>query len=294
MRLSGSFEGIMPPVKEIGLTAVLAVVVGLSAGRAHAAASEWITTDFSQLRLIAAHDSSNGDRELDIGVQVRMEEGWKTYWRNPGDAGFPSLFDWSASQNVSDVLLAWPAPKRISFDGLDSFGYQDEVVFPVRVRTTDTATPVVINVDIAYAVCKNICVPLEATVSLEIPAGTSSDTPGTKAHRALIQRFSGRVPSREEAQIEIADATVRRIGSEKVLRMRVSARASFDHPDVFIEGPADVFFGRPRVELASDKRTAIIEVPMDVGGSAYVSRPLTITLVDGARAIERTVSPTTE
>ena len=284
----------MPPVREIGLTAVLVVVAGLSAGRAHAAASDWITTDFSQLRLIAAHDSSNGDRELDIGVQVRMEEGWKTYWRNPGDAGFPSLFDWSASQNVRDILLAWPAPKRISFDGFDSFGYQDEVVFPVRVRTSDTAMPVTINVDVTYAVCKDICVPLEASVSLEIPAGTSADMPGTEAHRALIERFASRVPLREEAQLDIAEASVRRIGGEKVLRMRASARASFDHPDVFIEGPADVFFGRPRVELASDKRTAVIEVPMDIGRSAYVSQPLTITLVDGSRAIERTVTPTTE
>ncbi len=99
-------------------------------------------------------------------------------------------------------------PIECSLEELDSFGYEDEIVFPVRVRAADTAAPVAIHIDISYVVCKDIRVPLEASVSLESPAGSSAESPGTKAHRNLIQRFAGRVPSRTDARVDIVEASV--------------------------------------------------------------------------------------
>ena len=283
----------MPPTRPVVVTTLLLAGGLTSAHPAHAAASNWITTDFSQLRLVTAHDSVTASGEIEAGVQIRLGEGWKTYWRNPGDAGLPTSFDWSASRNVRNVALAWPAPKRIPFEGLDSYGYEDEVVFPVRLRAARPGESVRIDLDVNYAVCKDICVPFAANVRLEIPAGVSDDGPATKAHRALIRRFAARVPARHSSDMDIVEASVAAESGGKILRLRAEARPSFDDLDVFVEGPVDVFFGRPKIDLGDDPRTAVVELSIDGAESADgAPQPVTITLVDGARAVERTVVPT--
>lgn len=284
----------MSAIRPIG-AAVLLLALGLmAAGPARGAASDWIVTDFSRLRLVAAGDSTAASGALEIGVQIRLEEGWKTYWRDPGDAGLPTSFDWSASRNVGGVTLAWPAPKRIPFEGLDSYGYEGEVVFPARLRPARPGEPVRIDLAVDYAVCKDICVPLAARVRLDVPAGADAAgvDPEAAAHRALIRRFAARVPVRGGGGMDIVDARVVPGPDGGVLRLHARARRPFADLDAFVEGPAGVFFGRPRIDLGGDPRTAVLELP--VGGAApteYAARPLTVTLVDGDRAIERTVAP---
>lgn len=274
----------------IGLCAALTAVV---TQEAYSAASHWINTDFSQTRLIAAHDSVAGREELEIGVHVRLESGWKTYWRHPGDAGIPSEFDWSASENVAQATLVWPAPKRLSFEGLDSFGYEEEVVFPVRIKVRDADAAARVRLHLRYAVCKDICVPLEANLTLDIPTTDSRRLPGTDVHRALIERYRNRVPSLENEDMNIDRAVIVTEGDRRVLRLIASAQASFVNPDVFVEGPGEVFFGRPRLSVSDDGRAVVVELAIDDGGKQVPdARPLRITVVDGKRAIERTLVPT--
>lgn len=279
-------------VRILILGTLFATSVWLQACDARAAASNWVTTDFSQLRLISADDFVAGRRSLIFGVQIRLEAGWKTYWRNPGDAGIPTFFDWSASQNVQKVSLAWPAPKRISFEDLDSFGYEEEVIFPARIQLDDPSSPVRIDVEVAYAVCKEICFLLDAHVSLVLPALGSGQETATKAHRNLIQRFENRVPTRNNSQLDIIEVRVNGGTGKRVLNLIVGAQESFDYPDVFVEGPTDVIFERPRVALTQDRQRAYIDIPIDEGrGVTYGFETLIITLVDGDRSHEREVIP---
>ena len=276
----------------IGLCIAITAVV---TQEAYAAASHWINTDFSQTRLIAGRDSLAGREELDVGVHIRLESGWKTYWRHPGDAGIPSEFDWSASQNVTQATLVWPAPKRLTFEGLDSFGYEDEVVFPVRIRVRDADAAARVGLRLRYAACKDICVPLEANMVLDIPAIASQSRPGTDPHRALIERYRSRVPSPPKGDMDIDSAIIVIEGDSRVLRLIASAQVSFENPDVFVEGPEEVFFGRPRLSVSDDRRSVVAELAIDDGGEPVPdARPLRITLVDGKRAIERTLAPTVQ
>lgn len=284
----------MSTTRPIAAAALVLASGLLAAPPVHGAASAWIVTDFSRLRLVAAGGSTAASGELEIGVQIRLEEGWKTYWRDPGDAGLPTSFDWSASRNVGGVTLAWPAPKRIPFEGLDSYGYEGEVVFPARLRPARPGEPVRIDLAVDYAVCKDVCVPLAARARLDVPAGASGagPDPETAAHRALIRRFAARVPVRGGGGMDVVGARVATGPDGGILRLHARARRPFEDPDAFVEGPAGVFFGRPRIDLGDDPRTAVLELP--VGGAEPAGRaalPQTVTLVDGDRAIERTVSP---
>ena len=70
---------------------------------------------------------------LRAGVEIRLDAGWKTYWRDPGDSGVPPTFDFSGSDNVKSVTVQWPAPERFP-DGAggNSIGYVGRVILPLR------------------------------------------------------------------------------------------------------------------------------------------------------------------
>ncbi len=135
----------------------------------------------SSLHLVGAPALKDGTYVA--GIDVAMAAGSHTYWKQPGDAGVPPVFSFTGSENVAKVDVLFPAPSRISADGLISFGYADHVVFPVEVRPTDAGKPVVLHLDMTYAVCNKICMPAHGVSMLKLePRG---------AWRALANRCDG-------------------------------------------------------------------------------------------------------
>src|SRR6516165_6190063 len=82
------------------------------------------------LRLIAG---SAAGSVLRAGVEIRLQRGWHTYWRYPGDAGVPPRFDFTGSQNVKAVDVLWPAPQPIPEHDLVTIGYTGDVILPLAV-----------------------------------------------------------------------------------------------------------------------------------------------------------------
>src|SRR5262245_46046481 len=80
-------------------------LLGATASPAFAAdASPWDQDLRSAARLVAASATGeSGNRVLRAGVEIKLQPGWKTYWRYPGDAGVPPVFDFAASDNVKLV-----------------------------------------------------------------------------------------------------------------------------------------------------------------------------------------------
>ena len=112
------------------LSVVLAALV-LLAPTARAASSPWLESDAVSARLISAAEATGDAEEILAGLHVRLAEGWKTYWRSPGDAGIAPTVDWGRSDNVASVDFQWPAPHRFSLFGIETFGYEREVVFSI-------------------------------------------------------------------------------------------------------------------------------------------------------------------
>src|SRR3981081_3323555 len=85
-----------------------AVVLPLSPVAAQAAdASSWDADARAGMRLIAGNPAPAADAPLRAGVELTLAPGWKTYWRYPGDSGVPPRFDFSHSQNVKSLNIAW-------------------------------------------------------------------------------------------------------------------------------------------------------------------------------------------
>ena len=106
---------------------------------------------------------------LRAGIEIRLDPGWKTYWRYPGDTGIPPTFDFSGSQNVKSTAVEWPAPEQFS-DGAGghSIGYVGDIILPLRVTPANTALPSTLHLTLNYAVCGTLCVPAKAGLDITL------------------------------------------------------------------------------------------------------------------------------
>ena len=112
----------------------LAVFALLSASPARAAdASAWSEDSKSAVRLIAGVNKD--DAALRAGIEVKLQPGWHTYWRYPGDSCVPPRFDFSGSDNVKSARVRFPAPRLFSDDS-------GGVIYRVSVAGDAPAPPV--------------------------------------------------------------------------------------------------------------------------------------------------------
>src|ERR1700733_9851970 len=152
----------------------LAVFASSLANEARAQdASPWQRSGHSAVRLLAGSRSGS---VLLGGVAMQLEQGWKTYWRSPGDSGVPPRFDFSKSENIEAVTVLWPAPTKFD-DGAGgySLGYHNQIVLPLRIVAKNSDKPVTLRAEINYAVCEKICIPVEANAELAFASVASTE-----------------------------------------------------------------------------------------------------------------------
>src|SRR3981189_2056550 len=141
-------------------------------------ASPWQRSDHAAVRLLAGSRSGS---VLLGGIGMQIQQGWKTYWRTPGDSGVPPRFDFSKSDNVEAVTVLWPAPTK--FDdgaGGHSLGYHNQIVLPLRIVAKNADKPVTLRAGINYGVCEKLCIPVDASAELAF-ASVPSREDGTLA-----------------------------------------------------------------------------------------------------------------
>jgi suppressor for copper-sensitivity B len=165
----------------------------------HAAEADtgpWQGTDEVQLRLISAATHHDGAATLNTGLQVKLADGWKIYWRSPGDAGLPPVLDFSQNTAVSRHEMRFPAPERFTLFGLETFGYGKEVVFPLTLTldqqaTSSPAKNLTLVAAFSGLVCADLCIPVDEVLTLRIPSGTVSPS----QHAFAIAQAEALVPS---------------------------------------------------------------------------------------------------
>ena len=258
---------------------------------APALASAWAVTEQSRLRLLSAAAGTGEAAELRLGLEFQLQPGWKIYWRSPGAAGFPPRLDWAGSQNLAGVEMAWPQPTRFSVLGLDTLGYHDLVVFPLEAKLAKRAAPLNLALKVDYLICKEICIPYTASLALEVPAGPADATRFTQ----LIDRFVAQVPGDGTAAgLAIERAVVAGTAERPVLEVAAAAREPFNTPDLFVEGPSQLDFAAPKLALSEGGHRALLRIAIGTVAKTFPNwsqTPLTLTLVDGARSLEASLTP---
>jgi DsbC/DsbD-like thiol-disulfide interchange protein len=256
-------------------------VVLLSATARAADESPWADDSRSAIRLIAGANK-NGASPIRAGVEIKLQAGWKTYWRYPGDSGVPPRFDLSSSENLKYAKVLYPAPHLFHDEAGNSLGYKDGVIFPLQIMAREPGKPVHLRLKLEYAVCERLCIPAEGQAEL-----TLGDSDSTRDD-ALIAA-EARVPAPATAA-EIG-LTARRVNSGLKPLVFVDFAAPSDKPiELFVEGPDKEWalpIPQPVQGAPTGRRHFSFELDgLPPGVDPKSSIDLTFTVVEGEQAIE--------
>jgi DsbC/DsbD-like thiol-disulfide interchange protein len=231
--------------------------------------SQWVDGHNSRARLISGGGIA--------GVELELPEGWKTYWRYPGEAGgVAPVFDWSQSTNLESAQVLYPAPKRFTDASGETIGYKGNVTFPVRLKPKDASKPIDLRVAFDYGVCKDICIPAQAELALTVP-------PDTDASEDLMNAMA-RVPAPPDARREtdpLVTGVVTELTGDKpriVVRAEVPAGG---HVDAFVDAPDGLYVPLPK-KTADDGKGAVtfeVDLSKDVDIAALKGKKLSATVV---------------
>lgn len=269
----------------LALAAVLASLCVSMPDASAEDASAWSETKGGAVRLVPGAASPDG--AFRAGVEIRLDPGWKTYWRNPGDSGIPPRFDWSGSRNLQSVEVAFPAPVAFTDPAGSSIGYKEDVVFPLTVRPADKASPVHLSLKLDFAVCETICVPAEARADITLEPGRS----GPASLSARIEASATRVPLPElvgaSGPLSVVAIQLKRETTPPLVTIEVR---SADVPSLFVEGPEDWFLPLPEPTAMAPLSggTHVFALPLKglPKGAMIAGTPLTFTLVGADGAVE--------
>ncbi len=125
----------------------------------------------SDAELVAEVISVAPGRTFSVALRLTMDEGWHSYWRNPGDAGGTTTIDWALPEGFTASDIQWPHPRRVEAPPLVSYGYDDEVLLLVDVTPPDDieTETVTLAARADWVVCEEICLPATAGLELTLP-----------------------------------------------------------------------------------------------------------------------------
>ena len=182
------------------LSALLPVLAALLAFAAPDVAAKSVRTDYVESELIARQGSAEPGGKLLIGLRLKMDAHWHTYWQNPGDSGMPTTIQWKLPPGFKAGQIQWPLPQRIPVPPLMNYGYEGEIVLPVELSvpkdwpTGLPGQPARIAARADWLVCKEVCLPGGADLELTLPVINANPAPDAK-WAALFDKSLAAIPT---------------------------------------------------------------------------------------------------
>lgn len=248
----------------------------LSCALAIAAETEWKDIGGGQARMIATLSPETG--RVTGGVEINLREGWKTYWRSPGDSGIPPQFDFSKSEGFIHGETFLPAPTHIIGSEASYVGYKKNVTFIFHGQPTGSTGKIELN--LFLGVCEEICIPAQAQFEMPLSTLYQSD-PETFVR---LENASAKLPSTPSDAFKIQNINVTDANS---LQISVKLPQSESAPQLFAEGPANWFIEPAKLlghqDGMADFHLDLSHIP---SGSDIAKTQLRYTIAAGGKSIE--------
>ncbi len=214
------------------------------------------------------------------GLKITLADGWKTYWRAPGDAGIPPSFDWTASQGIEAVTYHWPEPQVFHVSGMRSVGYVGGVVIPVTFTLTGTG-PARAEGVIEMGVCDEICVPALVRV-------TATLDPEGRRDPEIVAALIDQPVDAQKAGVTSVSCKVDPDDNGLTLHATVTLPPSGGSEDMVIEaGDPAIWVSEPQLTRNGDTLSAVATLSREDGAGLVLDRSaLRLTILGGPRAID--------
>ncbi len=203
-----------------------------------------------------------------VGVRLKMEPHWHTYWKYPGDAGIPTDIKWQLPGDWRVGDIQWPIPLKLEEPGdILIYGYHDEVLLIQQVTPPKGLTGASANLSakVSWLVCEKICIPGDGTVNLSLPVASAN----SPANIDLFARFQKQLPTPPAADFS---ASWKGGAAGLVLRVSHPDLGKFSSIEFFPSPPENVAVGHPRL-ASRDGNVSTFDVPLDNANGKFKSLP---------------------
>jgi DsbC/DsbD-like thiol-disulfide interchange protein len=175
----------------------------------------------AKLELVSDEDAIVPNRQFRLGIRFDLEEGWHTYWVNPGDSGEPPRIEWELPAGFHVGSIRWPYPSRLSTPPLVDYGYEHRVLLPVAVQPPSGVKEGVTEKIVAhvhYLVCREVCIPGQKQLVLALPVNNHTRA---SSDLALFESTRRRLPKPMPEGWKISVVSV---GDEFLLTVKTATR----------------------------------------------------------------------
>ena len=218
-----------------------------------AASSDWVETEGGRIRLTALAPDENGS--IRAVLDVDLLPGWKTYWRDPGDAGVPPSVGIDGSTNIKSIKMDFPPPERVD-DGYSIWaGYIYPVAFPLTLAQERAGESSVLEAAVFLGICESICIPFQTHFSVAIDADR---TPSRFETRRVEKAYAG-LPEASGEEFRIVDSGLS--DDQDALVVSVAHPASNAETEVFLTGPTGWYFDIPK-NTRNDGEVSTFRIPI--------------------------------
>ncbi|KAA3519798.1 hypothetical protein GOZ96_10175 [Agrobacterium vitis] len=224
-------------------------------GDACAATSDWATSDGGRMRLIVLPPAPDGTRQA--GLQIEPNDGWFTYWREPGDSGIPPQLTAAPEAKVTPSPLSFPVPKRMDIGSVRDVGYDHAVVFPFTLKSSGEDWQSPLKLTAFIGMCRNICIPFQADLSIDLSHEETTDVGEVK----LIDKAKSKLPAAAAEDFYVSDFEMAHDLSSLDVSL-VLPDGSKDEPRILVTGPEGYLFTEYKaVQSKGNSRTLRIALP---------------------------------
>jgi DsbC/DsbD-like thiol-disulfide interchange protein len=130
--------------------------------------------------LVSELESIQPGQPFWVGLHLAMDPGWHTSWQNPGDSGQPTRIEWTLPPGFEADPIEWPYPRPFARDTVVRFGYDQDVVLPVRITPPASLAPgrlVSLAARAEWQECREECLPGRADVAVTLPVSRDAPRP---------------------------------------------------------------------------------------------------------------------
>ncbi|QKJ86106.1 Protein-disulfide reductase [Paramixta manurensis] len=217
-----------------------------------AADSGWLQNpqnNHAQVRLRADTSPAGNTRLL---LDVKLEKGWKTYWRSPGEGGIAPEIHWQSP--APNARWFWPTPARFDVGGITTQGYHDRVSLPITLA--DTAQRRVAGT-LTLSTCSNVCILTDFPFSLDLTQPVDAQFNHDYA------QAMGQVP----ISSGLTDSL--RVGYQQGQLQIVAERAQgWQQPEMFFDTLEGASVGKPVLKRVGNRLEARVPVTDEWGEGA--------------------------
>lgn len=236
----------------------------------------------AQVRLLSSTQQDDG--KIDILLDVKLDEGWKTYWRSPGEGGVAPEIVWSSPVETTD--WQWPAPGRFDVAGVSTQGYMGDIVFPITVTSSDKLDK--LSGVLTLSTCSNVCILTDYPFELDLTEPTPADfTWAFNQAKGAVPPTSGLV---EQAKAGFANEKL-------VIELQKNSGSAWIKPNIFTDVVDGAVLGVPVIKTSGNNLTATIDVSDDWGESSpnLTGKTVSFVVTDGdiSQQISSEVTPFT-